>query len=134
MRRESVAEQEIAVAMEGVHRDAAPVSAREPGAGAGVVGVVVVVADPDFEQIAEQVERVGAARGTAEECEERIDGPGRLAVEVQVGSKQAVAGRAHFGGGDSPAGSPAGFAGGAFGSVAGECGRLGRRSGVPVKG
>ena len=74
-------------------RRASPAQAR------ALSGIVVVIAYPDFEQIAEQVERVADARRTVEECEERIDGPGRLAVEMQVGGEQAVADAAHFGGG-----------------------------------
>ena len=42
--------------------DAAGGERRRPVAGAHIVGIVVVVADPDFEQVAEQIERVGAAR------------------------------------------------------------------------
>ena len=117
--RERFAQQEVAVAMQDVYRDAARGQAREPGAGACVVGVVVVVAHPDLEQVAEQVERVRIAGGPVEEREKRIDGPGGLAVEMQVGGKQAVAGGAHFGGGGAPvAGLPGGVAGGAGGAAA----------------
>ena len=73
--------------------DAAGGQAREARAGARVVGIVVVVADPDLEQVAEQVERLGAARRAVEKGEECIDGPGGLAVEMQVGGEQAVATR-----------------------------------------
>ena len=93
---------------------ATPLAVRrgEAGAGAGVVGIVIVVAHPDFEQVAEQVERFGGARGPVEEGEERIDGPGGLAVEVKVGSEQAVASerslrRRRSAGGIRPEASPA---------------------------
>ena len=70
--------------MQDVHRNSASAQPRESGAGAGVVGVVVVVTDPDFEQVAEQVERVRLACRAIEKREKRIDGPGGLAVEMQV--------------------------------------------------
>ena len=63
----------------------------QPGAGAGVVRVVVVIADPDLEQVTQQVERRGAARLAAEKLQECVDGPGGLAVEVKVGGEQRVA-------------------------------------------
>ena len=73
--------------MQGVHRHAARGQAGEAGAGAGVVGIVIVVAHPDFEQVAQQVERFGGARRPVEKGEKRIDGPGGLAVEMQVGGE-----------------------------------------------
>src|SRR5215467_104560 len=102
---------------------------RDAVAGARRVRVVVIVADPHFEQIAEQVERVGRARLAVEEFQERIDGPGGLAVEMQVGSEEAVTAGAHFGGGAFAGASvgletgggaaPAGASAGAGGALSG---------------
>jgi hypothetical protein len=50
-----------------------------------------VVAHPVFEEVAEDVERVGARRDLAEESLELRDDPGPGLVEVQVGDEQRAA-------------------------------------------
>ena len=70
--------------MHGKYRRARACQLREAIAGARVRGIVVIVAHPGFENVAEQVERVRVTRGAFEKCQEGVDGPGGLAVEMEV--------------------------------------------------
>ncbi len=48
----------------------------------------IVIADPGFEQVAEDIERLRPGRLRAQESQELIDRGGRAGVEVHVGDKQ----------------------------------------------
>ena len=56
--------------MHGEHRRAGTRQGGEGLAGARVRGIVVIVAHPGFEEVAEQVKRIGFARRSPEEREE----------------------------------------------------------------
>src|SRR5688500_13680668 len=69
---ELAAEQEVAVAVDHEAGDAALGQLADRTDDLRLLRVRVVVADPDFEEIAEDVERVGAGHVLAEESEELL--------------------------------------------------------------
>ena len=87
---EALTQQKIPVAMHDEHGCA--------GGGAGPQGIadglaertVVIVTDPGLEQIAEYIERTGAARPVTEEADKQFRGGRALWVEMQVGDKQGA--------------------------------------------
>ena len=62
-------------------------------ADAGAVRVLVVVPDPGFEQIAEDVERLGIVGAGAQELDELRAGRGFHCIQMQIGYEQ----RGHLG-------------------------------------
>ena len=86
--RVACAEQEVAVAAhEGDRHAGIDQGAQPPGhEGAGLGRIVV--ADPGLEQVAEDVQRIGAARLAIQEAAEQLGDRGARRVEVEVGDEQ----------------------------------------------
>jgi hypothetical protein len=62
--------------------------ARERDADALAIGLVVVIADPGFEQIAKYVERLGSAGARRQEIDELRAGRRLAGIQMQVGDEQ----------------------------------------------
>jgi hypothetical protein len=110
-RRESIARTEITspqirnvIASAEEDRDAGPRRASEGIGDCARQRRVVVVADPRFEQVAEQVDRARGRGHAREESDERVDDRGTRCVEVQVRDEEGRHGPA----GRSPAVCPFG--------------------------
>ncbi len=88
-----LAEQEIAVAADEEYRHAGIGQGAQPVGDEGAGGGRIVVADPGLEQVAEDVERVRAARLAVEEAAEQFRRRRARGVEVQVGNQQRGHGR-----------------------------------------
>ena len=68
-----------------LHRTAALVRERaQPRYDAAFLGLRIVVSDPDLEQVAENVERIGLRRRAREESEKLLGDLRMLRIEVQV--------------------------------------------------
>jgi len=80
--------QEVAIAMHRIARHAAPAQARERGAHALAIRLVVVIADPGFKQIAEYVERLGSAGARCQKIDELRAGRRLAGIQMQVGDEQ----------------------------------------------
>jgi hypothetical protein len=62
--------------------------ARELGADAVAIGLVVVIPDPGFKQIAKYVERVGGTGARRQEIDELRAGRRLAGIQVQIGDEQ----------------------------------------------
>ncbi len=91
-----VAEQEIAVAVHDGARHAGRSQARERVEDRSQIGVVVVVADPCLEQIAEDVYAVGRHGLGSDEVDELARRRGPAGIEMQVGDEQRGAGQGYW--------------------------------------
>jgi len=71
---------------------AAPAKACECQADAIAVRLVVVIADPGLEQVAEYVERCGAGGARGQELDELLPGRRLGGIQVQIGDEQRAQG------------------------------------------
>ena len=62
----------------------------QSGADSELIGIGVIIADPYFEQVAEDVQRLGAHRVSLQKAQELVDGLGRARVEVYIRYEQTA--------------------------------------------
>jgi hypothetical protein len=86
---ELAAQQEIPVPVEQEARDAPGSQRAQSFADEGFVGVGVVIADPRLEEIAQDVERLGACGVRVQEPEEPLDGSRLARIQMHIGDEQA---------------------------------------------
>src|SRR6185295_4005819 len=81
---ERLADEEIAIAVDEVRLHAGARDRTQTLDHAALVRIGIVIADPRFEQVAEDVQRLGATRLALQELEELRADVGPRAVEVQI--------------------------------------------------
>jgi hypothetical protein len=72
--------------------DAERTEASERQADAVAVGLVVVIADPGLEQVAQDVERRGVGGTSGQELDELLPGRRLAGIQMQIGDEQRVQG------------------------------------------
>ena len=87
-RRVVAAQQEVAVAVDEVHRRAGRIQRRQRLRHHAPALRGIVVADPGLEQVAEDVERLRARGDAAKEAEECLGRVGARIVQMQVGDEE----------------------------------------------
>ena len=85
---EAPLQQEIAVAVHGVARHAASGQLAQALADQRPMWILVIIADPCFEKVAENVERIGRGGAPAQEFQELLTGCGLERIQVQIGDEQ----------------------------------------------
>jgi len=85
---EAVLQEEVPIAMHHIARHTTVAQPRERHADVRAIGLVVVIADPSFEQIPEYVERLGGAGARCQKIDELRAGRRLAGIQMQVGDEQ----------------------------------------------
>ena len=81
-------QQKVAIAVHHVAGDAALGEAGERGADPVAIRFAVVIADPGFEQVAEDVERLGVDGSSRQKVDELCAGRRLAGIQMQIGDEQ----------------------------------------------